>query len=848
MVVIFSMLFLACTEKPAPPVLEPGVSLELAQFRKSLLSDIRYQIQFQIPEEETQPIAAKIDIHFTLSAADVDMPLDFRESSDHLKAITINGKLVEIIYESEHILLLSKYLKTGPNQVVIEFEAGTTSLNRNPDYLFTLFVPDRARTAFPLFDQPDLKAVFQLTLQIPKIWQAITNAPLSTESTGDTARTLHFAPSDRISPYLFSFVAGDFKTESRTVDGREMTFLHRETDSLKVKRNLEAIFGLHAASLCWLEEYTGIPYPFRKFDFVLIPSFPYGGMEHVGAIQYRASSLFLEEDAPDQQLLGRANLIAHETAHMWFGNLVTMEWFNDVWTKEVFANFMAAKIMHPNFPEIDHDLNFLLQHHPGAYSVDRTEGANPIRQYLGNLNEAGQMYGAIIYNKAPIMMRQLEQITGEDTFRNGMREYLSTYAYKNATWPDLVEILDRKSDFDIKAWSQVWVNSSGRPYFSQLVNANNQSSILQTDPSGEEKIWSQKFTVLEKSSSGVIPHELVINAKQTNIHYKDEPYFIYNSDGYGYGLFPASLGHLLQWDNLDDVTKGSVLINLFENMLEQNDVLPADYFMELLKIIPHEKNQLVLNKVLGHLQTIYWNLLTENQRQALGPMLESVLWNQVLKKTEGSVKKIFYTNFRQIALSPEQVQKTYEIWRGDLNVEGLNLSETDYTNMACDLALKRPEDATGILKAQLGKIKDTDRKRRFEFIIPSLAAEQEVRDRFFESLKEEKNRQTESWVLDALAYLHHPLRTSTSEKYLLPSLELLQEIQRTGDIFFPKGWLDVSLGNYTSDRAVQTIRQFLGQRPEYNPQLRMKILQASDLLFRANAIQRKMKELDRDYL
>lgn len=827
--------------KIVPPPNEPGVSLELATFRKSLLSDIHYKLYFQIPKDENLPIPATITIDFYLTNSNVDLPLDFRESGENLKTLVINDFPTDIILENEHVLLPSRFLKKGANKVTIAFNAGSSSLNRNSDYLFTLFVPDRARTAFPLFDQPDLKAIFELTLEIPNSWKAIANAPISLEMTGDTFRTLHFAPSDPISSYLFSFVAGDFKTVTRELDGRELTLLHRETDTVKVERNINAVFELHAASLRWLEEYTAIPYPFQKFDFALIPAFPYGGMEHVGAIQYNAASLFLDEDPSDTQLLSRAGLIAHETAHMWFGNLVTMEWFNDVWTKEVFANFMAAKIVNPNFTEINHNLNFL-RHYSESYSVDRTPGANPIRQYLGNLNEAGQMYGSIIYNKAPIMMRQLELITGEDVFQDGMREYLSTYAYKNATWPDLVEILDRKSDFDIKAWSQVWVNSSGRPNFSQMANANNQSPILQTDASGEEKIWSQKFTVLENSSSEFIPHELIINAKQTNILYRDKPNFIFNSDGYGYGLFPATLDHLLQWESFDDVTKGSVLINLYENMLEQNNVLPAAYFKELLKIIQHEKNQLVLNKVLGQLQTIYWNLFTEHQRQALGPMLENILWHQVLKQPEGTIKKIFYTNFRYMALSPEQVQTVYEIWRGDSNVDGLNLSESDYTSMACDLAIKRPENATEILRAQLEKIKDPDRKRRFEFIMPALSAEQEVRDGFYESLKEEKNRQTESWVLSALGYLHHPLRTKASEKYLHPSLELLHEIQITGDIFFPKNWLDATLSNYNSENAVKTVRRFLEKQPEYNPQLKMKILQASDMLFRANAIQNQHKE------
>ena len=203
-----------------------------------------------------------------------------------------------------------------------------------------------------------------------------------------------------------------FQIETAERDGRTFRMFHRETDAAKVARNRDAIFDLHARALAWMEEYTGIPYPFGKFDFVLVPAFQYGGMEHPGAILYNAEALLLDESATQNDRLDRATVIAHETAHMWFGDLVTMSWFDDVWMKEVFANFMAAKIVNPSFPEVNHDLRFLVAHYPAAYAVDRTAGANPIRQPLANLREAGSLYGAIIYQKAPIVMRQLERLVG----------------------------------------------------------------------------------------------------------------------------------------------------------------------------------------------------------------------------------------------------------------------------------------------------------------------------------------------------------------------------------------------------------------------------------------------------
>src|SRR5438046_10036266 len=133
---------------------------------------------------------------------------------------------------------------------------------------------------------------------------------------------------------------------------------HRETGAKKVARNRDAVFDLQADALAWLEQYTGIRYQFDKLDFVLVPSFQFGGMEHPGAIFYNAASVLLDESATEDQMLNRASLIAHETSHMWFGDLVTMRWFNDVWMKEVFANFMDAKIVNPSFLKVNHGLRF----------------------------------------------------------------------------------------------------------------------------------------------------------------------------------------------------------------------------------------------------------------------------------------------------------------------------------------------------------------------------------------------------------------------------------------------------------------------------------------------------------
>jgi aminopeptidase N len=248
-----------------------------------------------------------------------------------------------------------------------------------------------------------------------------------------------------------------------------MEFFYRETDSIKLASSIPAIFDIHDKALAFLEKYTGIAYPFRKFSFTAIPDFQFGGMEHPGAIWYNANALFLDSSATRTQLIRRSTLLAHETSHMWFGDLVTMKWFNDVWMKEVFANFMADKITSVILPDNNADLKFIADHYPAAYSVDRTKGANPIRQPLDNLNEAGSLYGNIIYHKAPIMMLQLERLIGDSVLQAGLGEYLKKYSYSNATWPDLITILDDRTPEDLQSWNDAWVNKPGRPVVDELL-------------------------------------------------------------------------------------------------------------------------------------------------------------------------------------------------------------------------------------------------------------------------------------------------------------------------------------------------------------------------------------------
>ena len=841
-------LLLSCSSKEDTIRLEKGISLELAKYRKQQVSNVVYHLDFDIPTTKTAPIPASLTLTLIIQDLTNDLFLDFNEAKSHLKSVNVNGDKTDINHQKEHIIISKKDLVLGENTIVISFNAGESSLNRNEDFLYTLLVPDRASTLFPCFDQPDIKARYQLTITAPKEWEVLCGAfEESSIEMGDFTKHI-FSQTDIMSTYLFSFVAGKFTSVTKNPGAFDMRFLYRENNQEKIEESVDEIFSIHQKAIDFLEEYTQVKFPFQKMDFVAIPPFQYGGMEHVGAIQYRASSLFLDKNATQNRKLSRAKLIGHETSHMWFGDLVTMRWFNDVWMKEVFANFMADKIMNPVFPEINHKLNFMMSHYPSAYSEDRTKGTNAIRQYLGNLKNAGSLYGRIIYNKAPIMMRQLESLLGEAEFKEGIQEYIQTYSNENADWSELVTILDHKTTSDIKSWSDVWVNSSGRPLFTEEVELNEKGNVTkfvihQKAEDGSQKVWVQSFKIQLKDKRGF---EKTINLKNMGNSFdissavKDfKPgQILYNTNGFGYGVFPIYKDKISSYKDIDDeVSRGAQFINLYENML-RGVVNPLETYGVFFEAMLVEENELILNYLSGRIQTIYWTFLTKKQQHAVQQKTESQLFTLLKKELPKNIKKTLFNLYQSTAISEKGKENLYAIWSKNKRIKNLFLNENESTSLAMILAIYEHPKASEILKEQGAAISNKDRLARFQWLLPSLSDNEVIRDSFMKSLLEKENREKESWVQTALGNIHHPLRQDSATKHLKVILEELEAIQLTGDIFFPKGWLASSIGNYASKEAAVVLQSFLDTHPNYNPILLKKILQTTDNLTRAQNIKK----------
>ncbi len=840
------LLVTSCHPVDKEKYFEEGVSKFLATYRNATVKDVSYELSFSIPEGKEAPIAGEAVIDFSLTSKREPVVIDFRVPQEYIHSLLVNGKVTDPSVFNGHIIIDEKNLTKSFNRIELSFRAGDLSLNRNDDFLYTLFVPDRASTAFPCFDQPDIKARFKLTLEMPSGYRAMSNSPAVATDTTDNNVTVRFAETKPISTYLFAFAAGKFDLVEKEINGVKMEMLHRETRPGYIENNADEIFKLHYNSLKWLEDYTQIPYPFEKFGFVLIPSFQYSGMEHPGSIYYRANSLLLDESPTLNERLSRASLIAHETSHIWFGDLVTMKWFDDVWLKEVFAGYMSDKIVSPDFPDINHELRFLLSRYPAAYAVDRTRGTNPVIQYLDNMKDAGSLYGAIIYNKAPIVMQHLEKLTGEEDFRKGLQIYLKNYSWGNARWDDLISILEKVTRKPLEEWSRMWVREAGMPVMTPVVTRQQDGykvTFREDDPAGTIRHWPQTLNTMVITRTDTVTGEVMPEDSKSFIMTEDEPLCIIpDISGRAYGTFifdSITADHLTLHVNefADPLLRGVLWINMYENLVNGN-MAPATFYNTIFTALESESDLQLRNYLAGRFSSVFWDFLSAAERDSVAADAGTMVWNKVLQTTDPAVQRTWFSLYRNIAVTEDGMMNLLKTWESTMLPGGLKLSEDDLCTLTLTMAAKGYSNAEEIIAGQRDRITENDRLLRFDFVVPSVSQDQAVRDAFFGSLSDPVNREHEQWVIEALGYLHHPMVAKRSEKYILPSLEMLEEIKSTGDIFFPGSWITTTLAGHHSEEARITVGKFLDDHPDYPPDLKLKILQAADQLFRGASVKK----------
>lgn len=400
----------------------------------------------------------------------------------------------------------------------------------------TQLEPTSARRAFPCFDEPALKATFELTIVVPEGRTAVSNMPVARQE----ARRVTFAPTPVMSTYLLYFAVGEFESiEGRTKGGVPVRVFTTPGRSSLGRFALEtAVRGLD-----WFDGYYGIPYAqaVPKCDLLAIPDFEAGAMENWGAITFRETAIYIDEknsSVPQKRRV--AEVVLHELAHQWFGNLVSPEWWSYLWLNESFATFMAFKATDALFPDWHIWEEYVSVTTAGGIALDSLRSSHPVEVPVGNPNEVDQIFDAISYNKGGSVLRQLEQAVGEETFRRGIGKYLRTFAYGVARSDDLWSAIGRTVPCMMDGWTRriglpvVIANRAGR-----TMSLRQERFLIDRDPARPAKdasLWTIPVPAIDaagkrthgwlkkRTGSLAVPPGAKLNAGQSGfylVHYED---------------------------------------------------------------------------------------------------------------------------------------------------------------------------------------------------------------------------------------------------------------------------------------------------------------------------------------
>ncbi|HZP89774.1 MAG TPA: M1 family metallopeptidase [Actinomycetota bacterium] len=349
----------------------------------------------------------------------------------------------------------------------------------------THFEATDARRAFPCWDEPDLKAVFGITVVADDGLAILSNGPeVAREPAGEGRVRVRFADTMPMSTYLVCVVVGRLElTEPVDVDGVPLRIAHVPGKGHLTDFALE----IGAFSLRFFADYYGIPYPDRKVDFVALPDFAQGAMENLGCITYREALLLIDpEHATQQELLSVADVVAHELAHMWFGDLVTMRWWNGLWLNEAFATFMALLVVDAFRPDWDRWASFR-RACTGAFEIDALDSTRSIEYPVVSPDDANGMFDTLTYTKGAAILRMLERYLGAERFRDGIRRYLSKHAHGNTETGDLWDAIEAETGAPVRRIMDSWIFQGGFP----LVSA-------EADGGGRVRLTQRPFRYVER--------------------------------------------------------------------------------------------------------------------------------------------------------------------------------------------------------------------------------------------------------------------------------------------------------------------------------------------------------------
>ncbi|GCB56640.1 aminopeptidase N [Rhodococcus erythropolis] len=400
-------------------------------------------------------------------------------------SVEVDGASIPVEYDGSRIVLRGL---GGSNVVRVaahgHYSRSGEGLHRFVDdaddqtYLYTQYEPADARRVFACFEQPDLKAPFTFEVTAPDGWEVLSNQPATRTLSVDGAQRVTFAPTLPISTYITAIAAGPYHRVASSWSRGELTVELGALCRASLAPHLDAdnVFDITRQGLDFYAEHFDYPYPFGKYDQIFVPEYNLGAMENPGLVTFTEAYVF-RGTATDEQHQRRANTILHEMAHMWFGDLVTMVWWDDLWLKESFADFMGSLVSAEATRFTDAWVAFAIKRKAWAYLQDQLPTTHPIVADIVDLEAAKLNFDGITYAKGASVLKQLVAFVGRDAFFEAARRYFKAHAFGNTTLVDLLDVLAETSGRDVREWARIWLQTTGVSTLSL-----DGTDLVQTDP------------------------------------------------------------------------------------------------------------------------------------------------------------------------------------------------------------------------------------------------------------------------------------------------------------------------------------------------------------------------------
>ena len=624
--------------------------------------------------------------------------------------VTLNGVSLDPEEVSDGVRIQLPNLAAS-NELVVEADAlymnTGEGLHRfvdpvdNEVYLYSQFeVPD-SRRMFAVFEQPDLKATFRFTVTAPEHWDVISNSPTpepvraSAEDSAKPSATWSFEPTPRISSYITALIAGPYqsvRSELTSSDGRTIPLGVFARKSLMEYLDAENIFELTRQGFEFYEAQFGTPYPFEKYDQLFVPEFNAGAMENAGAVTFLESYVFRGR-VPDATVERRAITVLHELAHMWFGDLVTMRWWNDLWLNESFAEFMSALAAAEATEFKQAWTTFASMEKAWAYRQDQLPTTHPIVAEIRDLEDVQVNFDGITYAKGASVLKQLVAWVGQDKFMQGVREYFGKHSWGNTELSDLLSELEAASGRDLSQWSAQWLETAGVNTLRPVIDSDDdgvitsfavaQSAVAEYPTlrphrlavgfynTGEDGKLSRTHRVELDVDGELTPvPELVGQPRPELILLNDDDlaYAKIRLDDASWRLatrrlrdIAESLPRTLVWASAWDATR--------------DGEIPARNYVELvLQNIASESDSSVVQVLLRQLATTLTFYVAPQDREPMTAAAADSLWDLARAAAPGSDSQLqFVKAFAAHAQTPEQLDEVAALLSGNLVLDGLEV-------------------------------------------------------------------------------------------------------------------------------------------------------------------------------